>query len=196
MENKKNITINIKKQKRIRRIKRSISAMVAGGIIIGVMLYVPINIKTKNLIENEAVASERFKKDMKVLETFNRLREESVSIYASDEVSMEIENKINDVLKELKNGVTDKFKELVDNLNVLLSTISADNNTELEGMFNKLNEDKLTGFTSDEVAKVNKLLDEYHSVIQNQNYIDARSLLEEINNYINEVKKSVESRTT
>ncbi|MGL5354848.1 MAG: D-alanyl-D-alanine carboxypeptidase family protein [Clostridium sp.] len=196
MDKKKNGVINIKKQKRIRKIKRSISAMVAGGIIIGVMVYVPINIKTKNLIESEAIAIENYNKDMKVLETFNRLKQESTSIYASDEVSLEIENKINDILKELKNGVTDKFAELVDNLNGLVSKVSAGNHTELEGLFNKLNEDKLTGFASDEVDKVNKLLDEYNSIIKSQRYSEARSLLDEINDYINEVKKMVESRTT
>lgn len=196
MSTKKTKVINVKKQKRIRRIKRSISSMVAVGIIIGVVVYVPIKIKTKALIANEAIKSNNFRAEMEALESFNRLREEYSSVYASDDVKQEIDKNISETLSELKNGVTDKFKGLVDNLNGLISNISAGNHTELEASFNKINEEKFTGFSSDEVAKIDKLMAQYNEVIKSQNYNEARDLLEEINTYINDVKKIVESRTT
>ena len=196
MNKKKNQKINIKRIKRIRRIKKSIITMVLLGVVLGLMVYIPINIKKKALIARDVVASEKFKDDINVLGTFNRLREDNKSIYASDEVSIKINSEIEEILEELKNGVTDKVKELVDNLNSLLVDVSAGNHSELEQLFNKLNEDKMTGFTNEEVKKVNTLMDEYNLLIKEQKYSEAKVDLENINTYVKEVKKIVETRTT
>ncbi|SDO83625.1 M15 family metallopeptidase [Clostridium gasigenes] len=196
MNKKKNQKINIKRIKRIRRIKKSIITMVLLGVVLGLMAYIPINIKKKALIARDVVASEKFKDDINVLGTFNRLREDNKSIYASDEVSIKINSEIEEILEELKNGVTDKVKELVDNLNSLLVDVSAGNHSELEQLFNKLNEDKMTGFTQEEVKKVNTLMDEYNLLIKEQKYSEAKVDLEDINTYVKEVKKIVETRIT
>lgn len=196
MNKKKNQKINIKRVKRIRRIKKSIITMVLLGVVLGLMVYIPINIKKKALIARDVVASEKFKDDINVLGTFNRLREDNKSIYASDEVSIKINSEIEEILEELKNGVTDKVKELVDNLNSLLVDVSAGNHSELEQLFNKLNEDKMTGFTQEEVKKVNTLMDEYNLLIKEQKYSEAKVDLEDINTYVKEVKKIVETRIT
>ncbi|WP_253199593.1 M15 family metallopeptidase [Clostridium gasigenes] len=196
MNKKKNQKINIKRIKRIRRIKKSIITMVLLGVVLGLMVYIPINIKKKALIAKDVVASEKFKDDINVLGTFNRLREDNKSIYASDEVSIKINSEIEEILEELKNGVTDKVKELVDNLNSLLVDVSAGNHSELEQLFNKLNEDKMTGFTQEEVKKVNTLMDEYNLLIKEQKYSEAKVDLEDINTYVKEVKKIVETRIT
>ncbi|WP_243182741.1 M15 family metallopeptidase [Clostridium gasigenes] len=196
MNKKKNQKINIKRIKRIRRIKKSIITMVLFGVVLGLMVYIPINIKKKALIARDVVASEKFKDDINVLGTFNRLREDNKSIYASDEVSIKINSEIEEILEELKNGVTDKVKELVDNLNSLLVDVSAGNHSELEQLFNKLNEDKMTGFTQEEVKKVNTLMDEYNLLIKEQKYSEAKVDLEDINTYVKEVKKIVETRIT
>ncbi|MBU3106560.1 M15 family metallopeptidase [Clostridium gasigenes] len=186
----------MKRIKRIRRIKKSIITMVLLGVVLGLMVYIPINIKKKALIAKDVVASEKFKDDINVLGTFNRLREDNKSIYASDEVSIKINSEIEEILEELKNGVTDKVKELVDNLNSLLVDVSAGNHSELEQLFNKLNEDKMTGFTQEEVKKVNTLMDEYNLLIKEQKYSEAKVDLEDINTYVKEVKKIVETRIT
>ena len=196
MNKKKNQKINIKRIKRIRRIKKSIITMVLLGVVLGLMVYIPINIKKKALIARDVVASEKFKDDINVLGTFNRLREDNKSIYASDEVSIKINSEIEEILEELKNGVTDKVKELVDNLNSLLVDVSAGNHSELEQLFNKLNEDKMTGFTKEEVKKVNTLMDEYNLLIKERKYSEAKVDLENINTYVKEVKKIVETRIT
>ncbi|WP_253199031.1 M15 family metallopeptidase [Clostridium gasigenes] len=196
MNKKKNQKINIKRIKRIRRIKKSIITMVLLGVVLGLMVYIPINIKKKALIAKDVVASEKFKDDINVLGTFNRLREDNKSIYASDEVSIKINSEIEEILEELKNGVTDKVKELVDNLNSLLVDVSAGNHSELEQLFNKLNEDKMMGFTQEEVKKVNTLMDEYNLLIKEQKYSEAKVDLEDINTYVKEVKKIVETRIT
>lgn len=196
MNKKKAQKINIKRRRRIKRIRKSIITMILLGVVLGLMVYIPINIKEKNLIASEVVASEKFKDDINVLETFNRLREDSKSIYASDEVIIKINSKIEEILEELKNGGADKFKELVDNLNSLIVDVSAGNHSELEDLFNQLNEDKMTGFAEAETKKVNTLMDEYKLLIKDKRYNEAKVNLENINTYVEEVKKVVEKRTT
>lgn len=183
----------IKIRKKIRKLIIIITLIVA---TLGLMIYIPISIREKALIASEAAEAEKLKDDNKFLETFNRLKEERKSIYASDEVIMEVESKIEEITEELKNGVTDKFKELVDKLNGLLVDLSAKNHSELEGLFNDLNEDKMVGFTEEEVNKVNNLMSEYNLLIKEQRYSEAKIALENINTYMNEVKKLVETRTT
>lgn len=195
MNKKKVEIVNVKRMKRIKRIKRSITTMALLGLLVGIMVYVPINIKENKLISAQALADEKFRSDISALETFNRLVEENKSIYASDDVIANIGIKIEEALSEIENGVTDKFKLLVDNLNSLIADISAGNHSELENMFNELNEDKMDGFKEDEVKKVNDLMGEYNVLISEQRYSEAKVMLDSINSYVKEVKKVVETRT-
>lgn len=166
------------------------------GVIVGVIVYIPVNIRANNLAESEVGASGKFNEDRSVLETFNILIEDSKSIYASEEKTIEINSEIEEGLVELEKGVTEKFKSVVDNLNSLIAGISAENHTELEGLFSKINENELTGFTNKEVEKVNALMAEYNLLIENKDYIEAKRALEDINIHIEEVKKLMEIRTT
>ncbi|MEG2291344.1 MAG: D-alanyl-D-alanine carboxypeptidase family protein [Clostridium sp.] len=196
MSDKKIKVINKKRKKRVQKIKRSITMMVISGVIVGLMVYIPVNIKENNLMVGKASASEKFNEDRAVLETFNKLIEDNKSIYAEEEIMVEINNKIEEGLQELDNGVTDNFKMLVDKLSSLILNVSAENHSELEVEFNKLNEDELNGFSVEESEKVNNLMNEYNLLIQNQSYGEAKVVLEGIASYIQEVKKLVEIRIT
>ena len=196
MEKKQNKRPNKKRLQRINRIKKSIITMGIAGVILGLMIYIPINIKTNNLIEMENVAKEKFENDIKELETFARLKDDIKSVYASEDVSIKLNSKIEEISEELKNGVTDKFKELVDELSGLIVNVSVGNNTELENLFNRISDYNMIGFKNEETDKVNTLLNNYNSLIKEKNYSGAKDVLENTDKYIESVKKLVEIRTT
>lgn len=188
----------IKKRKKIRarKLRRFIIRMMIICTVVGVMVYIPIKIKEKKIILAKAAQQEKINEESKILENFNILKEDRKSIYASDEVLMEIDSKIEEVTKELENGVTDRASILVEELNSLIVDISYTNHNELESLFNKLNEDEMLGFTEEELNKVNTLLSEYNSLMKQQRYSEAKVALDDTDSYIEEVKKEVEKRTT
>lgn len=192
----KNNKLKLNKVKQRNRIKKSITAMVVLGIIIGTLVYVPINVKTKNLMAAEEVAKAKFDENQKALEKFNKLKETSKSLYGEEATTLEINNKIESCLLELKNGVNETFKKLVDELEELVDGVSEGNHSDLEVLFSKINEDKLIGFSNEEIEKVNTLIEEYNNLIEQQNYSEAKSILDTISSYIDNVKKEVEIRST
>ena len=188
--------INKRKIRRVRKLRRFIIRMMIICTVVGAIVYIPIKIKEKKIILAKAAQQEKINEENKLLENFNRLKEDRKSIYASDEVLMEIDNKIEEVTKELENGVTDRASILVEELNSLIVDISYRNHNELESLFNKLNEDEMLGFTEEELNKVNTLLSEYNSLMKQQRYSEAKVALDDTDSYIEEVKKEVEKRTT
>lgn len=194
MKKKKRIKL-MKRKRRQKRIKYIITTLTI-AIALGGLVYIPIKIKARQEMLIEEANNRRILEENKVLETFDRLKEDRKSVYATEDVLIDIDTKIEKITEELKNGVTNTAKELVDELKTLLMDLSSTNHSELEDLFNKINEDNMAGFSEEEINKVNTLMGEYNLLMKKQEYSKAKVILEEVDNYIKEVKKDVEKRIT
>lgn len=194
MKKKKRIKLMKRKrrQKRIKYIITTITIMIA----LGGLVYIPLKINARKEMLIEEANNNRIAEENKVLETFDRLKEDRKSIYATEDILIDIDTKIDKITEELKNGVTNTGKGLVDELKTLLMDLSSANHSELEDLFNKINEDKMIGFSEEEVNRVNTLMSEYNLLMKKQEYSEAKVILEDVDNYIKEVKKEVEKRIT
>ncbi|GAB6170383.1 hypothetical protein JCM1393_28430 [Clostridium carnis] len=185
------------KRKKLRRkmmIRRRITAMTVAGLVVGLVIYTPIKIKHKNLLQLEAKATERFSGQMSVVEDYKNLKENKKNIYTSDEKIAEIQKLEDEISNEISNGITDNLNKFVSDLKALVSEVSASNEVELEAIFNKINEDKLEGFTEEEIKKVNSFIDDYDGFYKERNYKSAKDTLSKLQGYINDIKKDANQR--
>ncbi|WP_411167983.1 D-alanyl-D-alanine carboxypeptidase family protein [Clostridium sp. MB05] len=192
-----NKNINKRRKNVLRRkqiIKRRIVSVVVFGIIIGVFLYAPIELKHFALLKKEAKANERFNLQMESINDYKYIKDIFNNIYTTEEKSNEIKNKIDDIEKKLSNGINEEIEDSISKLKATINELSAANQIELDQTFNNINDENLQGFSNDEMDKVNKLKDEYDTLYNEKKYKQAKETLDSLNSYITETKKVANER--
>ncbi|GAA0085071.1 hypothetical protein UT300007_15100 [Clostridium sp. CTA-7] len=192
-----NKNINKRRKNVLRRkqiIKRRIVSVVVFGIIIGVFLYAPIELKHFALLKKEAKANERFNLQMESINDYKYIKDIFNNIYTTEEKSNEIKNKIDDIEKKLSNGINEEIEDSISKLKATINELSAANQIELDQTFNNINDENLQGFSNDEMDKVNKLKDEYDTLYNEKKYKQAKETLYSLNSYITETKKVANER--
>lgn len=182
------------RRKSKKMIRRSIIVMLVGGVIVGISVYMPIQMKYKNLLEKEVIAGERFDSKIKVINDFKYIKDHVDEIYTSNDKIEEIKKKILEASNEISNGVTEKLEGLVADLSNMVNEISISNEMELQGLFDKINEDKLEGFNEEEVSKVNSYINEFNDCFKNKQYKKSKEILDALSTYISDIKKIANER--
>lgn len=192
-----NKNINKRRKNGLRRkqlIKRRIVSVVIFGIIIGVFLYAPIELKHFALLKKEAQANERFNSQMESINDYKYIKDIFNNIYTTEEKSNEIKNNIDDIEKKLSNGINEEIVNSISKLKATINELSAANQIELDQTFNNINDENLQGFNNDEIDKVSKFKDEYDTLYNEKKYKQAKETLNSLNDYITETKKVANER--
>lgn len=175
-------------------IRKTIISIIFAVSVAGVVIYTPIEIKYKSLLERQVTATERFDSKMKSINAFKYIKSHINDIYSSEDKISEINNVISKIEGELSNGVTEKLEDLISNLTNMVSEISASNEMELQNTFNNINEDKLKGFNGEEIKKVQSYVNDFDNEFKERHYKSAREILSNLNIYINDVQKEATAR--
>ncbi|MGL5381446.1 M15 family metallopeptidase [Clostridium sp.] len=181
-------------KKKKKKMKKSIPMIAVTAIMLGLVVYAPIKIKHNALVKNEVQATERFDSQMKVIEDFKNVRSHVDGIYTTEEKMNEINTLISDISFEVSNGITEKLEELVSKLKIIVNDISASNEMELELHFNKINDEHIEGLNEDESGFINGKVNEYNNYYKQKDYNKAKVVLEELEVYINSIKKVANER--
>ncbi|WP_156625970.1 D-alanyl-D-alanine carboxypeptidase family protein [Clostridium tertium] len=187
MLNKKQIS---KKQALKNRTKKLVLFLV----ILGIVIYGPIKFKHIKLNKNEAIASERFNSELETIQDFKIIKKSIDNIYGDDSRINKIKESIDSIQSKLNDDINEELKNEISSLYTEINQISAENERDLEAYSNKINSDDLKGFNEEEINKVNDITNSYNALFKEKKYIDAKEKLQELETYIESIKKEANAR--
>ncbi|VYU09572.1 D-alanyl-D-alanine carboxypeptidase [Clostridium tertium] len=186
--------MNKKQISKKQALKNRTKKLVLFLVILGIVIYGPIKFKHIKLNKNEAIASERFNSELETIQDFKIIKKSIDNIYGDDSRINKIKESIDSIQSKLNDDINEELKNEISSLYTEINQISAENERDLEAYSNKINSDDLKGFNEEEINKVNDITNSYNALFKEKKYIDAKEKLQELETYIESIKKEANAR--
>lgn len=188
LKNKKNNNELIKRYN-----KKIIIFLVIGiGIILGA--YIIISNEYGKFLNEKSKAISKFDLKINSINDYKEILNRSENIYINDDEKNTIEDLKQKIIHHASEGITEEFKEHVDNFKLLVDEISKSNEKELKELFSETNNINKDYFSKEEIEKIDTYIDLYNESYNEEYYKNAKEVLGDLDNYLQEVKKIANTR--
>lgn len=173
--------------------KKFITRFLIINIILAIAIIVPVKLKEKKLEEYNIEKQAEFKYQIGVLNEIGLAKENVLKIYGQEQEINKLKEEINTVSSNINLTIDENVGQLVSNITKKISDISISNIKELEKTFNEIHDSIKDNFSEEIDNQINDLINEYHSYLEDGNYIKAKEILTSFQTVVSEKLKVYEA---